>query len=77
MTLLSQEVSKRIPSKTNFIDPGGDVPEPSLSSNVIEIGRKKTSQLLGKVIDRFNVAVQKPGDIPGKQVCISNENPAQ
>jgi hypothetical protein len=76
MTLLSQEVSKRIPSKTNFIDSCGDISEPSLGSDVIEIGRKKTGQLLGKVINRVNVAVQKPGDIPGKQICIFNENPA-
>ncbi len=57
VTLLSQEVDKGVLTQAYFIDFGGDVPEPPLCSDVIEICGEETGQLLDQVINRADVAI--------------------
>ena len=57
VTLFPQKMNERVPALAYFINLRGDIPESSLGSDVIKIGRKKTGQLFGQVINRANVAV--------------------
>ena len=77
MTLLAQEMYQHILPLAQLIDTRGYVPEIALGTDVVEVDREKTRQLLDEIVNRFDIAVQHARYVTRKQVRILDENPAQ
>ena len=77
MDLFPQKMDEYVFPMGDLIYSRGYVPEFPFGTDIIEIDRKEICQLLDKVINRFDFAVQELGNIPGKQISVLDENTAK
>ena len=77
MGLLPEKMDKGVPAQEQIVDPGGDVPEPALGPDLVEIGGKHPAELFDQVVDRGDVAVQEAGYVPGEELRVLDHHPAQ
>ena len=77
MALLPQKMNQHILPKADLIQAGRDISQDSFSADITEKGWQKTPQLLDEVVHRTDIAVQKLGDIAGKQIRILDKDAAQ
>ena len=57
MTLLPEVMNQNIPTPGYLIDTRGNVPQPALGADIVEINREQPRKLLGQVVNRIDAAV--------------------
>ena len=74
MALFTQKMDQLIPAKHRFIQAGGNIPELSFCTDLIEKGGQQPGQLFDQVVHRCNVCVEKFGNVPGEQVRVPDKD---